>query len=53
MKAMNINANVEETVLRTPKNKKTPMENSIADKTMPVNKGKKEGNQDSMPNAAR
>ncbi|MBB3894872.1 hypothetical protein GGR07_001186 [Bacteroides pyogenes] len=53
MKTMNISASVEETVLRTPKNKKTPMENSTADKTIPVSKGKKEGNQDSMPNAAR
>ncbi len=38
---------------RIPKNKQTPMENSMADKITAANKGKKEGNQDSIPKASR
>ena len=53
IKLININANVEATVLRTPKNKKIPIENSMADNAIPPNNGKNEGNQEAIPNAAR
>ena len=35
------------------KNKEIPIKNSTADKTIPPNKGKNEGNQEAIPNAVR
>ena len=35
------------------KNKEIPIKNSTADKMMPPNKGKNEGNQEAIPNAVR
>ena len=35
------------------KNKEMPIKNSTADKVIPPNKGKNEGNQEAIPNAAR
>ena len=34
-------------------NKEIPIKNSTADKTIPPNKGKNEGNQEAIPNAVR
>lgn len=53
MKIIRINAKVEATDLLTPKNRKIPTENSIADRIIPPNNGKKEGNQEAIPNAER
>ena len=53
MKIISINANVVESVLLMPKNRKIPIENSAADNRIPPNNGKKEGNQEVIPKAAR
>ena len=44
MKIISTNANVVEIVFLIPKNRKIPIENSMADNIMPPNNGKKEGN---------
>ncbi len=53
MKIISNKANHVAVVFRMPKNKKIPTENSMADKTIPPNKGKKEGNQEAIPNASQ
>lgn len=53
MKIISIKANEVAKVLLVAKNKEIPIKNSIADKVMPPNKGKNEGNQESIPNAVR
>ena len=47
------NANVVEIVFLIPKNRKIPIENSMADNIMPPNNGKKEGNHEITPKAVR
>jgi len=44
---------VVEIVFLIPKNRKIPIENSMADNIMPPNNGKKEGNHEITPKAVR
>ena len=53
MKIISIKANEVANVLLVAKNKEIPIKNSTADKMMPPNKGKNEGNQEAIPNAVR
>ena len=53
MKIISTNANVVEIVILIPKNRKIPIENSMADNIMPPNNGKKEGNHEITPKAVR